>query len=110
MKIRKRPCADCPFLRKDGAIRLGEERIEEIIETDGTFYCHQSVVYEEDDEGFDEGVGTEACAGWLAFCHNSGEGGQMARIILRLGVSEIDLKKIAPEVFDDRDEMLETAI
>jgi hypothetical protein len=104
----KRPCADCPFLRK-GGIPLTSGRIEEISETvlgnpGGTFACHQTTGV----KGGPKKVEAH-CAGALIFMEKNEASTQMLRIASRLGMydpAQLDVDAF-DLVYDDTDEWLE---
>lgn len=78
------PCDNCPF-RKVGGIPLRKSRIREIAQMmlnsqSGTFPCHKSVDYEDDDP-----TGDVHCAGALIFAEKNGNATQMMRIMERFG-------------------------
>jgi hypothetical protein len=118
------PCSDCPF-RRVGGIRLTPDRVEEIAGMmldgqGGTFPCHKTVDYgQEDDDGDGDSLtwrpsGTKEvhCAGALIFAEKLGNATQMMRIAERLRM--YDARKLmgspaVAEVFDSIDEMMETA-
>lgn len=90
------PCAKCPF-RKDVPIYLRRERREEIAQhlaDGGSFPCHGTVSWTEDDDG--EEIPDEShsllCAGALKATAAAGGSGQLQRIGERLG--SIDSEKI----------------
>lgn len=99
------PCDQCPFLRS-GGVRLRAERIEEIVETmlcsqGGTFTCHKTL-----------GARREPChcAGALIFMEKHDTATQIVRIMERLGMYDRDKLRGHEKVFDNLEEMLETAI
>lgn len=112
MKPLKKPCADCPFRRK-GGVRLSAKRIEQIVGCvapedgqGGRFPCHKTTGVA---GGKDRS--NRSCAGGIIFGYKQGVSSQMTRIEERLGLIP---KEFAdgkwPEIFNDIDEMLETAI
>jgi hypothetical protein len=112
----KKPCDNCPFLRK-GGIRLQRERVLEIangmLDSQGiTFPCHKTTVDSENEDG--DLVATaksKHCAGALIFSEKQGSHTQMMRIMERL--RQYDAKALMSDketvalVFDDVDEMIE---
>lgn len=106
-----KPCDNCPF-RREGGIRLTDERVIEIAESDGEFPCHKTTV----DDGNGELVETEKsahCAGFLIFREKTNTPSQMMRICERLGM--YDARKFveneaADEIFDSIDEMLDAQL
>lgn len=103
------PCAECPFLRTKGAVRLRRGRIEEIAgmmldSGGGTFPCHKTMDTPRETH----------CAGALIFAEKNGNATQMMRIAERINHNGTgyDPRKLNMEadVFDDLEEMLETAI
>lgn len=94
------PCAKCPF-RKDVPIYLNIERRQQIVEdvTDGApFWCHQSVEFYEDEDGYDEPDTTDSveCAGAVKALLQSGGSSQMSRISQRLGMADLDKTETSP--------------
>ena len=103
-----RPCADCPF-KREGGIRLRMGRHREIVESNSLFYCHKTIDHNDEGEGLARND-SETCAGWLIFLLKQGHGGQMFRILDRLGmIDEPALMKHEGLVFDDLDEMEATS-
>lgn len=107
----KRPCANCPFTRDEGAVRLMPGRIEELAEValgnpGGTFPCHQTVNY----NGPRKPSSESECAGALIFAEKQGRATQMTRIAMRLGMVDPSQLEGQDRVFDSVDEMLATAI
>ena len=108
------PCPSCPF-RVDGdkPIRLTEDRVIELTanmldSSGGTFACHETVDYSDDDDGDDTGSNVQHCAGALIFAEKNGTATQLMRIAERLHC--YDAKKLAPHydlVFDDEDSMID---
>lgn len=104
----QKPCKDCPF-RREGGIRLRAGRIEEIVACvapeDGqgaSFQCHKTRK---------KGAKHLLCAGALIFAFKQGASSQYTRVLERLGAIDRNLcDGDHPEIFDDIDEMLETAI
>lgn len=93
----KAPCDNCPF-RKDGGIRLTEGRVKEIARefTDtqgGTFPCHKTVRYDDDDADARRPMrrGEQMCMGGILFADKQGTN-QMVRIGERTG---FDIRKTA---------------
>lgn len=88
------PCAKCPF-RRDVPIYLRADRRAEITDAlaDGaSFPCHQTVRWNEDDDGeewadVEDGV---ECAGAQKALMDAGGSGQLARIAERLGMADLD--------------------
>ena len=110
----KKPCHDCPFLRK-GGIRLTLARVHEIagslLDTQGaTFACHKTVDDENDDGERMENKDTRHCAGALIFAEKNGNATQMMRIAERLGLYDARAlmkdKAVVGSVFRDLPEML----
>lgn len=100
------PCPRCPF-RKDVPIYLHAERREEIAESvrDGMdFYCHQTTVSGEDEEGeetLEVGAESSICAGAAKALMAAGGTTQMMRISERLGMADLDkIEERGAEVWD----------
>lgn len=101
----KRPCEDCPFLKK-GGIRLRKARAEEIggmmISRDGgTFACHKTT-----DAGGSEGP-VQHCAGALIFAEKNEIATQAMRIAERLRMYDHTLLQGHEDVFDTLEEMVD---
>lgn len=79
-------CKECPF-RTDQHY-LSAERAEEIssvlLEGDGTFSCHKTLVEDEDGETV-HGSKTQHCAGAMIFLMHQEMPNQLMRIALRMG-------------------------
>ena len=113
----RRPCDNCPFLR-EGGIRLTRGRAREIAGMmiaggPGDFPCHKTTIDVEDGDGTCDRAATpdsKHCAGALIFAEKNGTATQMMRICERLGMYDAS-KLIGQElVFDDIDEMMDTAV
>jgi len=109
----KKPCSDCPFLRK-GGIRLTQKRVREIaasiLSTQGsTFSCHKTTIEDDDGELVDS-KDSRHCAGALIFSERQGNATQMMRIAERLGLYHATAlmkdKAVVRSVFRDLAEML----
>lgn len=108
----KVPCKECPF-RREGGVRLYAARIDEIVSVvapidgcGGTFPCHKTVDHDDCDERSEL-----QCAGAIIFAYKQGTSSQYIRICERLGgVDRALAEGDWPEIFDDVDEMLATAI
>lgn len=100
----KKPCKLCPF-RKDIDPFLGRARAQEIadgLRADGTFYCHQTVEYDDDhwdEDGsyFDNGE-EQHCAGAALCLEHEERPNQMMRIAERIGA--YDRTKLKGDVFE----------
>ena len=111
----KKPCHDCPFLRK-GGVRLTLARVREIagglLDSQGaTFACHKTTVDDPDDDAERmENRDTRHCAGALIFAEKNGNATQMMRIAERLGLYNARTlmkdKTVVGSVFRDLPEML----
>lgn len=93
------PCDQCPFSLLPGAVRLNRERAEEIhtqvTEGDGSFSCHKTAVYDDDeDEEGSIGPNTQHCAGALLYLEGIDRPNQLMRIMGRLGL--YDPAKLIP--------------
>ncbi len=107
----KRPCSDCPFLRK-GGIKLSPGRIEEIAgmmldSQGGTFPCHKTTVFDDDTEEQVVPAIAQHCAGALIFADKNDTHTQMMRIVGRLGLFNPDELEGIGDVWDNTDEWLE---
>lgn len=109
----KKPCHNCPFLRK-GGVRLTLARIREIggsaLSTQGaTFACHKTTIDTDDGERVDY-KDSRHCAGALIFSEKNGNATQMMRIAERLGLYDAATlmkdKAAVRSVFRDLPEML----
>lgn len=96
------PCKTCPF-RKDKPFYLAPGRRREIAEAlqgGDTFYCHDTVQYDDDLEDPPDVHGSQHCAGAAKSIMLSGGTTQMMRIDERLGGIRLDeLEKRGPEVW-----------
>ncbi len=102
----KKPCDGCPFLRAGEKVCRGLRpgRLEEIVESDGGFKCHQTV------DETSEGSPTQEleCAGFLIYHLINESAPNMMRIAGRMGMIDVDgLMEHADDVFDDFDHMVE---
>lgn len=101
----KRPCVDCPF-RKDREFYLHPERAEGLAEnfrSDGTFWCHKTVNYA--DEESDTSESTQ-CAGALATVLKDGVPNAPYQVAERLGMFDRD-KLEMDSTFDTLDEWVD---
>jgi hypothetical protein len=115
----KKPCANCPFLKTDGAVRLRADRVREIHNTvtgsqGGSFPCHKTVSDEEREE---EWLGPQPdwqwCAGALIYALKQESPNQLMRIALRLNIMDAEGLLGSPaanDVFGSQHEWLETAV
>jgi hypothetical protein len=81
----KSPCSNCPFLKRDGAVRLSKARAREIAGMmlspgGGDFVCHKTSKTTSNAEK------QSHCAGALSFALKNGNMTQMMRISERLGM------------------------
>jgi hypothetical protein len=127
----KKPCANCPFLRGDKAVRLRHARITEIHNTvtgaqGGIFPCHKTVSDEEREAVYqDLDVEDEMevpqpsnkpwqyCAGALVYALKQQMPNQLTRVALRLRTFDPDALLATPEaanVFDNLREWKRTAV
>ncbi len=104
----KSPCKTCPF-RKDSMFGwLGEDRATEIIDciaggSHGSFTCHNTNEFGEDDEGFGIAIETdksEHCAGALILLHKTGRTNFAMRFGYMLKIFNGDDLKNQDSVFD----------
>lgn len=101
----KRPCPGCPFLRegRDVVRGLSEERLEEIVESEGGFACHRT----HPDTGGPEGGRVQECAGWLIYHLANGTAPQVMRIAERLGmIDEATLLEHEDEVLAEFEDLV----
>lgn len=112
----RKPCNDCPFLKK-GGIRLHPARATEIMDAvttnpGATFACHKTTV-DDDSEG-DRVVtmNSQHCAGALVFAEKQGliDQPQMNRIAMRLSLFDPSKLQGHKQVFDSQEEMLDAQI
>jgi hypothetical protein len=90
----KRPCANCPFRKGQGAyFALNRQRLEEIRKAPA-FQCHKTVDYS-DDEGPAPGDKPQQCAGLLAVLRNSKRLNAIGQIADRLGY--LNLEELDPQ-------------
>jgi hypothetical protein len=76
--VTERPCTGCPFLRRGGVKGLSPGRVRDALKSDSHFLCHKTTR--------ETGNGTNrVCAGWAAVLVKEGGGGQMFRILGRIG-------------------------
>lgn len=108
----KKPCHNCPFLRK-GGVRLTLARVREIagylLDSQGaTFACHKTTV--DNDGEMVETRDTRHCAGALIFMEKNGNVTQMVRIAERLGLYDAKMlmedRAAVRSVFRDLPEMI----
>ena len=96
------PCATCPF-RKDKAFPLrpaAREQIAASLAQGLTFYCHNTVDYDVDDDQEPNVGASQHCAGAAKSLMLSGGTTQMMRISERLGGVRLDeLEERGPEVW-----------
>lgn len=110
-----KPCAGCPFLRDSPkAVRLHAARIHEIVSVvapddygqGGRFPCHATVDHDDRDPRTER-----ECTGALIFAYKQGTTSNFVRVMERVGGIDPQLSEgDHPEVFDDVDEMLATAL
>lgn len=112
------PCNNCPF-RKEGGIRLTDERVKEIASgmlcSQGIqFPCHKTTTEDQksDDDRSGHFIPTDgniACAGALIFAEKQGKATQMMRIMERLGGYDYKKlmanKEVVSQVFDNMAQM-----
>lgn len=107
-----KPCPGCPFLKHGPEVvrHLREDRLEEIVESEGGFACHRTVDYEEDEHGQDhpvEGKRRRECAGWLIYHLANGTPPQVMRIMGRVGAIDVEgLLEHKAEVITDFDALV----
>jgi hypothetical protein len=86
------PCANCPF-RTDVESYLRPERIRSIadsVQADESFYCHQTVDYDDSDEGSTLSRRARLCAGMMATVEREDRPVQAMRMGERLGMYNRD--------------------
>lgn len=84
----RRPCAKCPF-RTDVPGYLRRARAREIAESlanGATFPCHETTVYDDEDETLVSGPDSQFCAGALIAMEREDAPNQMMRVAERIGV------------------------
>lgn len=110
----KKPCSDCPFLKK-GGIRLTQARVKEIAEvlldSQGKYLtCHKTTVEDDETGEMVNGPNATHCAGALIFAERNGNATQIMRIMERLGAYDakalMSQKKVVASVFSTTREML----
>lgn len=87
------PCANCPW-RTDVPAYLRPERIRQIaddVQAGQTFWCHQTVDYDDSEDGSTVGRRARVCAGMMATVENEGRPGQGMRVGERLGMYSPEL-------------------
>ncbi len=109
----KKPCANCPFLKK-GGVKLRHARIDEIADgcttnPGATFACHLTTEDVEDESGNydrEETPKSQHCAGALVYADKQGDLGmvQMHRIVMRLGLLDPTQLEGYNDVWDDLDQ------
>jgi len=109
----KTPCSNCPF-RREGGVRLYSARVIEIAggflsNRGGDFPCHKTVDHDDDDNRITT-KDSQHCAGALIFAEKNENQTQMMRISERLRLYDPASYVGHELVFDDLDEMLETAV
>lgn len=111
-----KPCDNCPFLKR-GGIRVHPDRAREIASyfTDaqgGSFSCHKTVDYSDDEDDALDGARTagareQICAGGMIFADKQGKANQIVRIMERLGAIDwATLRQSRARVFDTLTQML----
>lgn len=80
----QKPCDACPFL-KTAKHGLHKSRLAEIIESNGVFPCHKTLLYDDSGESIELPT-SQACAGYLIFMEKIGASSQMMRIAERLNL------------------------
>lgn len=108
------PCGSCPF-RSDRRGFLHEERAEEIIaalyDRDGTFPCHKTLDYEQEDEEFGypppDTARTQHCAGAMILMERSNHANQLIRIAERLHLYDRRKLDMTAPVFQDPEEFIQ---
>lgn len=102
---RTQPCKGCPFLKK-GGIRVHVTRMQDIVSTEGSFPCHETVDYDtEDGEGGQITPKSQMCAGFMIFHEKCGTQNQAMQVSERLEWRSVealmDNERNVEAVFDD---------
>jgi len=99
-----RPCAKCPFRKKQAPLyRLRPARLLEIINANA-FQCHKTLDREEKEEGASLSDGRpQQCAGLMALLHDAGRPNQIMQVASRIAGFDAG-KIIRDDTFDDIDE------
>lgn len=114
----KRPCDNCPFLKK-GGIRLTRARVREIAggmlgSNGASFACHKTVEWDEEGDAEINRDKQQHCAGALIFAEKNGSSTQMMRWMERLGAYDaaalMSDKAAVKSVFSSLSAMEKTAI
>lgn len=107
-----RPCKDCPF-RSDVRAYLSKRRVREIIDAitrqQGTFSCHKTNEFGEDENGNSRTIETsktQHCAGALIMLERLERPNQMMRISERLGFYDRTKLDMDAPVFNSPKEMI----
>lgn len=106
-----RPCAECPF-RTDIPPYLTTARAQEIVGCldRGTFPCHKTLDYREDEDGECYGHNTDKtqhCAGALILLEHEERPSQLMRIYERLGGYDRRKLDMAAPVFTSREDFID---
>lgn len=108
----KRPCANCPF-RTDKPFYLRRERRQQIADAlaaDKSFYCHQTVHYDEEDwEGgeYTRRNDEQHCAGATIVLEKEENPNQIMRWMERLGHYDHTKLQMDAPVFDSLEQFVE---
>ena len=114
----KKPCTECPFTRGPKAVRVTVGRTRDLIdamveEPGSTFSCHKTVDYREyDDDGEERktGVNEQHCAGATLYAMKQGRLNRPLRMAAALQLFSPSQMEGHDQVFDDEQEMLDSAI
>jgi hypothetical protein len=107
----RKPCKNCPF-RTDIEGYLSRARAREIANgllSGGTFSCHKTNDFEDNDEGWTDTVETpdsQHCGGALIFLEKQEQPNQMMRIAERLGLYDMRKLDMDAPVFESAREFI----
>ncbi len=110
----KSPCANCPF-RNDRPGFLSKGRPKEIADSirgGAEFACHKTTKFKDGEEGPEHvpHAGEQMCAGALILMVKTGTVNQMARIVYRLGMLNLDALNLKAPVYDTWAEFIKKAV
>lgn len=93
----RRPCAECPFLRKSSYLSAarGQEIAEITISGDKTFTCHKTLRTKAE----------QHCAGALIMSERRGRPNAMHQVAERLGIYDPSKLHMDADIYDGPEEM-----